>query len=130
MAADVVTPLLQHALDVGQVFTDNACLKNGVTRDPRRYVVGQQPDVPAVAAAPPATNATNQQSNWPTWAKNAVIGAAALSAGAGGAGLVKWFSSKPATEQPPAVIEAAPKDGSLLQYLQDRGYHLPPEERK
>ena len=70
----------------------------------------------------PATAATSAQPTTGAFAIPGWLKALALAAGTGAAG---YGISEAMKADPPAVVEEAPQGGSLLQDLEDRGFHLP-----
>lgn len=102
---------------------------------PEVRVVHINEPAPSPAAAPtPQTNTdtpasvqtgTQQQpatASWPAWAKTLAVGTALLGAGGAGAG-VTYLLNRPAVT-PESKDDPADKTGSILQYLEDEGYHV------
>lgn len=114
---------IQHTLDVAQIFKENSVIKQGLPEKPARIVVGEealQKETAAAASTPAAPPTAN---HWP-WATTAAVAAGSALLGSGLPSLLAslWPANSPAV---PAV-KPATADVSLLQDLQERGYHLPP----
>jgi hypothetical protein len=71
---------------------------------------------------PPAATATTA-STASTLAKLAIPALLAATTGAGGLAAYNWWTSP--SDPPVATQPTTPNDGSLYQYLEDNGYHLP-----
>lgn len=156
MSAAQHTALIQHALDLGYEFRQNMALKHGLPEPSRTILPPSEPPPPAqpvvvrlettqplatatataqpqpvtqtpMPSAPVAEN-TGELAAAPApinWAKRAAL-LAALAAGSGGAGYA--LSQFAQGDSGPTVnVQAA--DQSLLNWLQERGYHLPPGNR-
>jgi hypothetical protein len=76
--------------------------------------------VKATGALPPAVESSppKSKSKWSKW-----INAALVAGGLSGAGLLGGVINYAFSKATPEVT--APADGSLLQYLEDKGQHLP-----
>ncbi len=140
MSAELQTAVANEALELSQMFRQNAALKHGLPdcRQAERITdIGDNPP-----PAPPVVNITNQIPAAPAATNSPSPGLGAAQAqgssllsraapfllttagllGGGGIGLgINSLMHKPATtaEQPAA------KDGDLLQWLQTQGRHLP-----
>lgn len=117
----LATEAVRERLALTKWFRRNACVRHGVP-----WVEEEPIPEPSPAPAPPTAVATVVREAIPTWAKAvaaAVITAASLCTGAG---LTYWLTSdqdaEPPADQP---ADSAQADGSLLQYLEDQGRHLP-----
>lgn len=135
MPLPIKTAVMQHALDVAQLVKDNSVLKLGLPQKYPRLVIGddvaaEPASTPHVSSSSVAVDVTATQpttvaapvqplSGWKKWAGIAALAATGL-AGAAVAGYL-W---KPKST---TVIEQGKE--SLLQSLEDRGYHLPPDKR-
>jgi hypothetical protein len=127
-------------------------LQRGVPNDPDRIVIdqfkteqtepSQQPPSVPVPPAPdrvivtPVPTTAGPQGSLLSGAFRSLLplALAAATGGLGSAALGYLFSPKitgPVTNDTTIVrpVQPAVKDGSLLQYLEDKGYHLPPEKR-
>lgn len=112
-------------------YRQYACKANGMPIEPEGSPTLHVEHTHTHEGQPPATTPAQpqpaQSSTLPPWVKTAVVaGLSALGGGSviGGAGVVfDWWESRqaPAPEQSPAT-------GSLLQDLEDRGFHLPSDE--
>lgn len=141
MSADQRTALLQHALNMGDLFAQNAALMRGLPDKPPRPTLRVGPDLPlppltlrletnqplatANATANPATVAPlpppAQAAPASGWLKNAAM-VAALAAGTGGLGGLAGYLMQPSSTGQTINVQS---DQGLLQYLQEQGYHLP-----
>lgn len=154
MSADVQTAVLNEAFELAHMFRENAALKHGLPNCPaaqrvKSLIEADQPDPPP----PPVVNITNnipardstsaadaaQESPTPgdygvaSAKSGSLLKAAApwlltaATAGGVGAGVNYWLRDKPVVMPSPAPVaqRAADQDGSLLQFLQDAGKHLP-----
>ena len=126
--------ILDERVSLVRWFRQNACLRHGLPFEENselRVVVDGSPGPPGKDADPEAVTkavlakiqavdkvqpATPASRAIPGWAKTAIAVAVAA---AGGYGVNEW--RKPA--EPPEI--ASPDSGSLLQDLEDRGFHLP-----
>lgn len=139
MTAELQTAVANEALELAYQFRQNAALKHGLP-DCRRYALQGKPET-----TPPERKETNAADATATEA----AGRATPSPGGGVAtqpAQSLWRRAAPflltaATgsavplaaywaleKEPPPITQpapAAPTDGSLLQYLQDQGKHLP-----
>lgn len=128
--------ILDERIQLVRWHRQSACQKHGLPFEDQseiRLVIEGNAQPPAPPAAPPATPTPvspategGDQSKWgsvPGWVK-----AAAILAGGAGAGYAAnaYFNPIETTviEQTQQPVE---KTGSLLQYLEDHGQHLPPE---
>lgn len=89
----------------------------------------------AAGGANPATANTERApaAGWPKWVVPAVLGAASVLGGGGLGWLVESFGRDAAPPVAPADVPAdvradVPREGSLFQDLEDRGFHLPGNE--
>lgn len=141
MSADMKTAVMQHALNMGDLFAQNAALVHGLPDKPPRPTLKVTPDGPltlrletnqplatATATAHPAEVApTSSPATAPVansasgWLKNAAM-IAALTATGGGLGTAAGYFMRPAGGP---TINVQQSDQGLLQYLQEQGYHLP-----
>jgi len=145
MSAEVTTAVLNEAFELSHMFRENAALKHGLPNCPaaQRVKVEDQKTTPEVK--PPVVNITNNipannipvASDSPTPGEpgavsvpsSSLLRAAApwllTAAGAGGiaAGVNYLLADKPPVA--PAATQPTEQDGSLLQYLEDAGKHLP-----
>lgn len=153
MSAAQRNTLIQHALNMGDLFAQNAALKHGLPDKPPRPVLPVQPDEPVVlrlltdqplatatatANPPPAADGPALAQAIPLstaggWIKKAaMVGALALGTGGLGGGLLVNALNRVQKPTPqnasPAIVQQA--DQSLLTYLQEEGYHLPPEKAR
>jgi hypothetical protein len=141
---DAVTNSLQERLRISRLFRQNFCRKHGLTYPDAEEPVNVNINVktePPPAAPKPTTAETRPEPKpveskpvepkpetkaEPWWKRYAVPLAAAAVLGGTGLGTIGGVlaTRKP---DPPAVVKPVerPKDGSLLQYLQDEGYHVP-----
>lgn len=78
--------------------------------------------IPAINPPSPGEAGRVPSAGLPPWAKAAAAGLTAIGLGTGGA-MLGSYMTRPATNTTTEVIEQA---GSLLQSLEDRGFHLPP----
>jgi len=124
-----VGKILDERVSLVRWFRQNACLRHGLpfeeNSELRIVVDGAAPGKDGKDADPEAiakevlAKVQPQSTGIPTWAKAVIVAAGGAAAAAGGYGLNGL--RKPA--EPPEI--AAPEGGSLLQDLQDRGFHLP-----
>ena len=141
MSADVKTALMQHALNVGHAFLQNAMWHRQLPDMPPRPTLKMTPDAPispltlrletnqplatANATANPATVAPlpppAQTAPANGWLKKAAA-IAALAAGTGGLGGLAGYLMQPSSTGQTINVQS---DQGLLQYLQEQGYHLP-----
>lgn len=128
--------VFQHALDLAQVVKDNCVMKHGLPERYPRLLLGEETE-PEQATAdtrssasvtvidqpaqPAPATAGSKPIDWKKWAA-----IAALATGVGGLGIGgATYLLRP--YQSTTVIEQGRE--SLLQYLEDKGLHLPPEKR-
>lgn len=133
MSAEVQTALINEVLEQAHMFRENATLKHGLTgcKPAQRVGTIEQPK-----QEPPVVNITNNIPAAPAATPSSSPGTdAAVSTGrslartvapyiltaVGGAGLAAGANYL-LRDNPTPVIQ--PDDGSLLQYLQDQGFHL------
>ena len=112
--------ILDERISLVRWFRQNACQKHGLPFEENsevRIVI----DGPAGQAPP--TGIMPAAAQWPAWAKAAVVIAGGSTLVAGGAGLNALLNKPPPTVSQPA------EGGSLLQYLEDSGMHLPAENK-
>ena len=140
MSAELQTALVNEVLDLSHMFKQNCALKHGLPEVNNNRVTKIDPpakaepikvditnNIPAAPAAPnsPSPGATvaadtDQRSLVKTvapWLLSAAIGSGVA------APAYWWLFGN--NEQPPTTETPQPKDGSLLQYLEDQGMHLP-----
>jgi hypothetical protein len=138
MPQEIIKPLVQHALDVAGLYKQNAALHRGLPDRPPRLVVDDSATSPpapvtipfvgqpaTIPVAPPTQPSMASQ-----LARIGLIVAATLGGGGlGGAALNYWL--RPPGQTPPVQpVDPPAATGSLLQYLEDQGYHLPLEDRR
>jgi hypothetical protein len=131
---DIERAAAQHALNLATAYEDNCRLKNGIPGPAERLRVGETESRPTVSApiaspAPAPILSTQEPAAKSDWLKNAVLGTIGLSS-LGGLGLGVMNSMRPATTT--VIEQPAPSQtqhGSLYQYLQDGGYHVPPSDK-
>jgi len=122
---DAATKLIGDRSKLNKLFLQNAALKHGVpfqeeSELPKLEVTvkndGEKPKPdPGVVAKPPVDAAPQKPARLPGWLKTLIaLGVAGGTLG-GGSALYQFFSTPPANE----------RDSSLIQYLEDQGYHLP-----
>ncbi len=119
----------QHVLNLATAFEDNCRLKNGIPGPSEKLRVGETQVTPTtsppIVSPPPPAPATDSSD----WLKKLALGALGVSS-IGGLGLGVFNSMRP---QVTTVIEkpapATPQHGSLYQYLQDEGFHVPPSNK-
>lgn len=123
MSAEQQNAVLQEVLDQSYIYRQQAALRNGLPDRPVRNLI----DKAKAALAPPVQQAAQQASGF---VKPLVLGAALVS---GGAGLAYLAGDRVATNannatniQLPEDAAPEPKSGSLLRWLRDNGYNLPP----
>ena len=119
-------------------FRHFACKANGMPIEPDEPAkvdvnvrVDQPPGSAAAASGTAAAPAAERPATprRPGWGKTAALVAASLLSGLGiGGGALTLAQQLFHREQPPATVEQPPREGSLLQYLEDQGYHLPSGE--
>lgn len=135
MSAAIQVAAVQHALDVAQLYKDNCALSRGIPQAlPRLRIAeetlppatAQQPIVPQIVTPPPAVQPVDQPVKRGDWILPTALTAASLLGGAGVGGLATYLLS-PRSDSTTVIQQ--PQDGSLLQYLEDKGLHLPPEKR-
>lgn len=140
MSAELKTAVVNEALGLSNLFAQNCALKHGIPEKPEKQRVGTlEPDpAPApqvvVIKSETTTDTTNTPSPGATAAapdKGSLLRRAApwllaTAIGTGGAGGLAGYvlGLKPGASTP-TVTTPAPNDGSLLQYLQDKGFHRP-----
>lgn len=135
MSAAIQVAAVQHALDVAQLYKDNCALARGIPQALPRLHIGEDPK--PVPPAPVAQTAVQQpqpivaqlvdsQPKRTDWIVPTVLTAASLLGGAGLGGIATYLLS-PRSESTTVIQQ--PQDESLLQYLEDRGLHLPTEKR-
>lgn len=136
MSTDIVTPVMQHALDVGRLYLQNATLKQGVPERPGRLYVGPAPAPANSGGAPAAVEGASPVPDLAAglWRRAMLATAAAGLLGGAGLGAVALHvlgqrSPPPPVVQPGAATPAT-QHGSLLQYLEDGGFHLPPQRHE
>lgn len=128
--------IVGEALKVSQIYRENCALQRGIpTRqsltqlDEEAAAVPVTQELPSPQQGSPSTSAVDSLQF--SWLKAAVVGA--LVAGGFGGGAVALdavVNREPApasvqVEQQPAP--QPPVSGSLYQFLQDNGFHVPPE---
>jgi hypothetical protein len=139
MSAEVQKAAINEALELSYLFRQNAALHNGLP-DCKRNTVNnldepkpvEPPVVNITNQIPSATAASDPPSSGSTVAdtvKSSLLRRAApwLLGGAatiGGSALSAWWANR----DKPAAVEQV-NDGSLLQWLQDNGKHLPEGEQ-
>ena len=138
MSTELKTAVVNEALGLSNLFAQTCALKHGIPEKPVKQQVGALPDEPqpqvfVLKQEPAATPATDTPSPGATAAaavKDSFLRRAApwllttaMAAGGAGAGLGYLLPNKPATTTS-ATQQPTDKDGSLLQYLEDRGNHL------
>lgn len=104
------------AMEITDLYLRNARGKLGVAESPPK---------PPTTAEPPSSGspvATTAAAGLPSWVKAAAAGVAVLSGAGGLAGLASYFAPRTATT---VIEQPADPSGSLLQNLQDGGFHLP-----
>lgn len=131
--SDIESAVVQHALDCGTTYLRNAHLNRGIPETPARLQVfpGDRPET-APAPAPAAQAASNAAG----WIVPAIAGAASVF-GSGGTAAALWLAGMLGGQQRPVptpivtapAVRPASEPGSLLQWLEDRGYNVPPDER-
>ncbi len=139
MSAELKTAIVNEALDLSNMFKQNCALKHGLPQvnsnrvtslpdDPKQEppVVNITNNIPAATAA---TNTPSPGAGAVETVKQSLLKTAApflLSAAVGSAAVpAYWWLTQ--DEKAPVVQEETapqPRDGSLLQYLQDQGLHL------
>jgi len=120
----------QHVLNLATAFEDNCRLKNGIPGPSEKLRVGETQVTPTTSppiVSPPQPAVTPASvADSSDWLKKLAVGALGVSS-LGGLGLGVFNSMRP---QVTTVIEkpapTTPQHGSLYQYLQDGGYHVPP----
>lgn len=137
MSAELKQAVVNETLGISHLFAQNCALKYALPEKPVKQQVGPLPEA---KVEPPVVNITNQIPAAPAANDSpSPLGAAAAGgkslvrraapflltvAGAGlpAAGLSYWLLKD---RQPvPQVTAPAEKDGSLLQHLEDNGFHL------
>lgn len=144
MSAALKEAAINEALELSYAFRQNAALRNGLP-DCKRIPFGGLEDEPPPKQEPPIVNVTAQMPAAPAATvqpspgetANAVEGSFlrrvapwVIAAATGGFGVpLLWSLTQHEPAKPPisseAITQPAPDDGSLLQYLQDHGFHRP-----
>lgn len=127
---DSIKSVISERLALRRWFRLNACARHGIPLDdavPLEVTVNhvggtatpvQQPATPATATA-----ITEKPATMPAWLKTALAVTGMSAAGVGGGALYDWW--KGGDESSTTIIEQpADRSGSLLQDLEDRGFHL------
>lgn len=142
-----MTPAIKQAaanmaMRIADLFVQNCALKNGIPNP------GVSPAIELPEEAPPAPPVVNNEFTLPPptvinsttspevgatvapSARSSLAGKVApylltLASAGFGAGIPVGIYSYLNQEQPPVIAPTQPDDGSLLQYLQDQGQHLP-----
>lgn len=111
----LATEAVRERLALTKWFRRNACVRHGVP-----WVEEESILEPLSAPASLTAMVT------PTWVKAAAAAVIAAGSLCAGAGMTYWLASDQA-DNPPAdqPVDSAHADGSLLQYLEDQGRHLP-----
>jgi len=143
------TAVINEGLELSYLFRQNAALKNGVPKctGPQRVDATDDPATPppstttsttdATTTSTTAVNSATTDSPSPvsgqaadtgkSFARTAapyLIAAATAAAGAGG---TYWWM-KPAVQVAAPIVQKA--NGDIYQYLQSKGFHLPPDQQK
>ncbi len=123
MSATLQTEIANEALALSHQFRENLALKHGLPKPngPQRVSLDQP-----YTAAPAASGSPSPGATVPATAKvdKSLVSRVApwlLTAAIGGPLGALAYSAL--TKDTPVVEQ--PKDGSLLQYLEDQGFHLP-----
>jgi hypothetical protein len=155
MSAAERRAVLQHSLNVADVFVQNAALRNAIPDKPPRPVVAEEPPAAppelrvvftgdpiatATATATPAAGGpvpgqielVSEPAAKRSWLRDGLLlGAAGLGSSGIVAGAITLAAHLFGGDDTPApsttIVQQA--DQSLLQYLQEGGYHLAPEKR-
>jgi hypothetical protein len=129
MSVDIDKAAAQHVINLATAFEDNCRLKNGIPGPSEKLRVGEAQAAAPVVVAPPAIPQPAPASPASDWLKNLAIGSIGLTS-LGGLGLGAYNAMRPTGTtviQQPAPQQ--PSTGSLYQYLQDGGYHVPPADK-
>lgn len=121
--------LIQEALDQSYLWRLWSSWRNGMPEKPVRNVIGAKVAEAAQAAAQPVTGFPIPEEMKPMGLIPKMLIGATMLGGAGVAGgAIHHLVTK---DEPPAVVETEePKDGDLLKYLRQQGYHVPPEAKR
>lgn len=125
---ELIRPMVQHTLEVGNLFNHNMALKNGLPQ-PENVLLDKSPSgasrVLPIAQALPATGSK--------LLPLALAAATMVASGGVGAGLATWLlnRSPPAAAAPTAAARVTiESEAGLLSDLQERGFHLDPKENR
>lgn len=136
MSAEVQTALVNEVLEQAHMFRQNAALQRGLPGCSPARSVGtverpkQEPpvvnivnEIPAAVAAPSSSPGTVAVAA----ANRSLAQAAApyILTALGAGGIAAGASYLMRDTAPPPSVQPATNEGSMLQYLQDRGMHLP-----
>ena len=130
MSAAIAEAAVNEALELSWLFRQNAALRHGLPDAKRtggvRSIDDQKPpvvnitnNIPPPATTPAATNTATPEVSWIKKAAPYVLAATGAAGATLGAGY--WLLDR----DHPQPVQQVPADGSLLEYLQQRGAHLP-----
>lgn len=123
MSADQQNAILQEVLDQSYIYRQQAALRNGLPERPVRNLI----DKAKAAFAQPVQQVIEKSGGF---VKPLLLGAALVGGGAGLGYLAQDSLSQHETNiqlpQEPHMPATEPKTGSLLRWLRDNGYNLPP----
>lgn len=130
--SNIETAAAQHVLNLATAFEDNCRLKNGIPGPSEKLRVGETqaapPTAPPQVAVPVVSIPAQPAKPSSDLLKNLAMGTIGLSS-LGGLGLGVFNAMRPpqttVIEQPAQPAQT----GSLYQYLQDGGYHVPPASK-
>lgn len=137
--SEIEAAVVQHALDCGTTYLRNSHLNRGIPETPARLQVF--PGTPQVPPPTPQTPATAPQTPAPAsrpvgWLIPALGVAGSGLLGSGATALVLWLAGMIGGSAPdiPAIPQEPPAErpgdpGSVLQWLEDNGFNVPPEQR-
>lgn len=143
MSAEIQAAVINEAFELSQMFRQNAALKHGLPECAAAQRIKSLPDQPPPKQEPPIVNVINKlpaadaANDSPTPGEpgaasvpsSSLLRAAApwllTAVGAGGIAAGANYLMRDTPVDPPAAARSEPQDGSLLQWLQDRGQHLP-----
>ena len=137
--SEIEAAVVQHALDCGTTYLRNSHLNRGIPETPARLQVfpgTPQAPPPTPQIAPTAPQTAPQASRTLGWLIPALGVAGSGLLGSGATAMAIWLAGMiggsapdiPANTQEPAA-ERPGDPGSVLQWLEDHGFNVPPEQR-